>query len=120
MKRYTSDPEKAILYARQNGLCKCGAALFKGKYHIDHAVALVRGGTDTLDNKQLLCIPCHKAKTFHPRSKATTLGSDIGEAAKTKRLIRKRERPKSKRKMQSRGFRKDLSKHFDGSITPRK
>ena len=30
---------------------------------LDHIVALVNGGTDTSDNRQGLCEPCHKDKT---------------------------------------------------------
>ena len=30
---------------------------------LDHIVALVNGGSDTRDNKQGLCKPCHKIKT---------------------------------------------------------
>jgi 5-methylcytosine-specific restriction protein A len=30
---------------------------------LDHIVALVNGGTDTSDNRQGLCTPCHEAKT---------------------------------------------------------
>ena len=30
---------------------------------LDHIQALVNGGTDTPDNRQGLCVPCHEAKT---------------------------------------------------------
>lgn len=38
---------------------KCSAA---GLYHVDHAVPLVVGGTNDLDNLQLLCPPCNLKK----------------------------------------------------------
>lgn len=57
----------------------------------DHERALARGGTDTLDNIRPVHRDCHKRKTFG--TGATTLGSDIHEAAKTKRLERKRLTP---------------------------
>lgn len=31
--------------------------------HVDHVVALINGGTESFDNLQLLCEPCHKVKT---------------------------------------------------------
>lgn len=32
-------------------------------FELDHIVALVNGGSDTRDNRQLLCLDCHRAKT---------------------------------------------------------
>ena len=50
---------------RDCGLCQmCEAA---GRVslgtEVDHKVALADGGSDTDDNKWLLCTPCHEAKT---------------------------------------------------------
>jgi 5-methylcytosine-specific restriction endonuclease McrA len=36
----------------------------------DHIINLAAGGTDTVDNMQWLCDPCHKPKTEHERKTA--------------------------------------------------
>ena len=35
----------------------------KGKFHLDHIVALANGGTNDLTNIQLLCTACHGDET---------------------------------------------------------
>lgn len=86
------------LLDRQGGKCGngCGTVLVeKPRNFIDeHLRALGRGGSNALKNRALWCIQCSKAKTFG--NGATTLGSDLGEIAKTKRLIRKRTKPKTR------------------------
>ncbi len=88
MKRYTSGIDLQALCERQGWKCaKCPSPINAGTiFHIDHVTALALGGEDTTENKQLLCVPCHKTKTFG--TKATTLGSDIHAIAKSKRLAR--------------------------------
>lgn len=55
----------------------------------DHEIALVNGGTDTLDNMRAVHrADCHKRKTHG--NGATIAGSDRGKAIKTKRLVEKR------------------------------
>lgn len=79
----------------------------------DHALALARGGKDELDNIVPLHIDCHKLKTFGRKHRR--LASDIFEIAKTKRLIRKRDKPKPKTKIPSRGFSKHWRRKMDGT-----
>jgi 5-methylcytosine-specific restriction endonuclease McrA len=56
------------LFKKQRGRCiGCRASLRKTGYHIDHVIALSRGGTNTDSNVQLLCPPCNQAKhAKHP------------------------------------------------------
>jgi 5-methylcytosine-specific restriction protein A len=42
---------------------KCGTLLTLDLCQIDHIVARVNGGEDNDGNCQVLCIPCHAAKT---------------------------------------------------------
>lgn len=52
------------LYAMQQGRCAafwCAVELHGG-YHVDHIVALVRGGSNNPDNLQLLCPSCNTSK----------------------------------------------------------
>jgi hypothetical protein len=117
-KRYTRRSDIERLKRLQNHQCaKCGCQL--EVFHIDHHIALVFGGTDTFENKQLLCVQCHKVKTFG--TKATTVGSDIHGAAKIRRILAKTScKPKKKGLLKSRGFDRTLTRHFDGSVSRRK
>jgi 5-methylcytosine-specific restriction endonuclease McrA len=71
---------------------RCQAPLEFAEFHYDHIDPDFFGADDRaeLDNCQLLCRQCHKAKTKH----------DIKNIAKTKRIINKRiKAKKSKRPM---------------------
>lgn len=94
--RYTSKKEIAQIFLSQDGRCKRCSAKVSLHFLIDHIQPLSRGGTDTLDNKQILCTECHRRKTFHPRSEATTLGSDVYEARKTDRLVKGKTKSRSR------------------------
>jgi len=46
---------------RDDGYCqRCGTP---GANQVDHIVPLAEGGTDALENLQLLCEPCHRSKS---------------------------------------------------------
>lgn len=90
--RYTSRRDVAVLFLRQDGKCNLCPRKLRDSFRIDHIIPLWNGGTDTLENKQVLCIDCHDGKTFG--SPATSYGSDIHEFAKTERL--RKGKPKSK------------------------
>jgi hypothetical protein len=123
-KRYTSKKDRATLFLRQNGRCNgkgCDTKLVPGNYIIEHVQPLSRGGTDTLDNKALRCKACADKKTLHPRSKASTIGGDTFEFWKTKRMAGETCQPTGQGlRLRSRGFRKDLTRRFDGTVVPRK
>lgn len=42
---------------------KCGRVVEGQDCHIDHIVAKRHGGTDSLENLQVLCRRCHQSKT---------------------------------------------------------
>jgi len=68
--------------ARANGHCEnkiCGAVLKTGEAEVDHILPCELGGEPTLANAQVICKPCHKAKT----------GNDV-------RRIRKSDRSRDK------------------------
>ncbi|WP_201269096.1 HNH endonuclease [Sinorhizobium meliloti] len=91
---------RAQAFERCGGLCeKCGARLKVGESEYDHIVPAALGGDATLDNAQVLCIPCH-------RGVGAKTSDDIKAIAKTKRNWLKHTGawPKSKAKIQSRGF----------------
>lgn len=50
---------------RDNGLCQpcLEGGRVNAASHVDHKTPKSRGGTDTDDNLQAICVACHKAKT---------------------------------------------------------
>lgn len=67
--------EVLALLEKQCGKCPYCAASIRGKYHIDHVLPLSRGGTNAIENIQLLCPPCnHRKYTKHPLIFARELG----------------------------------------------
>ena len=67
------------LFLKRKGTCAaCTQKIEAGKaWDIDHILPLALGGTNEPHNLQILCRPCHRAKTTH---------CDIPRLAKTKRL----------------------------------
>ncbi|MCP5017615.1 MAG: HNH endonuclease [Ketobacter sp.] len=61
---------RQIVIRRDQGLCQ--ECQRQGRVtagnEVDHVTSKARGGTDALDNLQLLCNPCHKAKTARERN----------------------------------------------------
>jgi hypothetical protein len=76
--------DKVGILLRQAHCPLCGAMLGRGKIEWDHELALARGGHDHPSNIRAVHKACHDKKTRG--NGATTLGSDIGEIAKTSRL----------------------------------
>lgn len=101
MKRYTSKRDRAELFLRQDGKCKCGVKLVKENTIVEHSTPLALGGLDVLENKYLNCRDCAAIKTNGGPSKATTYGSDIHAIAKTRRL-RGETKPRRKKKIPGR------------------
>lgn len=66
---WTGMRDRNRIRQRDNGLCQ--ACLDKNIVtigtEVDHIIPLHKGGPDTDDNKQLLCDPCHVAKTRQER-----------------------------------------------------
>lgn len=110
-RRYLTPKRKAELWQRQNGGCaECRAPLVLA--HADHKNPLWCTGDNAADNWQLLCIPCHGAKTKR----------EAAARAKTKRLENIRLHGTKKRrgrKMQSRGFQTRLRRRMSGVVEVR-
>ena len=106
-RKYYTDAEWDAQLARQGGLCASWGCTSSGPFHADHHIP---NAWEPGKPSQLLCIPCHKAKTKQ----------DVKNIAKVKR-IRKREagETKKKRPIPGRGFDKTKTKGFDGKVRPR-
>lgn len=60
---YRTEQNMDALYGRQRGVCKgCGNHYRHKDFHFDHVVAQKKGGSDELDNLQLLCGHCNSTK----------------------------------------------------------
>jgi 5-methylcytosine-specific restriction endonuclease McrA len=57
-----TDAQISNLYEKQRGKCAVCFSRLGAKYHIDHVVPLVAGGANSIDNIQLLCVPCNLSK----------------------------------------------------------
>lgn len=78
MRREFSKKTKLAAFQRCNGICEaknCGVKLTPGKYTYDHRVPDQLGGEPTLENCQVICSACDKAKTRQ----------DAGDIAKARR-----------------------------------
>lgn len=51
------------MFARQRGECAICATSIRDGYHVDHVIALTRGGTNWCGNLQLLCASCNQHKS---------------------------------------------------------
>ena len=61
--RYNSLENRKRLYGEQAGHCAGCAGHFEARHlEVDHIIALKKGGTDALDNLQLLCGNCNRIK----------------------------------------------------------
>lgn len=61
--RYNSAPNKTKLYGEQGGYCAGCNTHFKDPHlEVDHIIARSKGGTDHIDNLQLLCSNCNRIK----------------------------------------------------------
>ena len=55
--------QKHVLYGKQEGMCKGCRSLFQFRnFTIDHVIPQSKGGSDHLDNLQLLCGACNSVK----------------------------------------------------------
>ena len=61
--RYNSPQNKTLLYGEQGGDCNgCGTHFQKQHLEVDHIIAESVGGTDYIENLQLLCGNCNRIK----------------------------------------------------------
>ncbi len=70
---------KHVLFGQQEGLCVGCKGDFPFKlFEVDHRVPRSRGGTDHLDNLQLLCSSCNRIKGDRPQEYLVARLAEIG------------------------------------------
>ena len=70
---------KHVLFGQQEGLCNGCKGDFPFKlFEVDHRVPRSRGGTDHLDNLQLLCSSCNRIKGDRPQEYLVARLAEIG------------------------------------------
>ena len=73
---------KHVLFAQQEGLCAGCRGDFPFKLvEVDHKVPQSRGGTDHLENLQLLCSSCNRIKGDRPQEYLMAWLAEIGAGA---------------------------------------
>lgn len=106
-RKYYTQKEWDAQLERQGGLCATWGCASAGPFHADH---FIPNKWEPGKPTQLLCKPCHKAKTK----------LDVKKIAKVKRIQKKaRGETKKKRKITNRGFDKTKTKGFDGKVKDR-
>ena len=92
---------KLAAWERSGGHCECCGQKIIGTPEYHHRVPCAVGGSNALDNCQVLAVKCHKLRTAQ---------IDVPEIAKSHRIFEKRIGARSKPS----GFR--FWRGFDGSI----
>jgi 5-methylcytosine-specific restriction endonuclease McrA len=92
-RREFSRKTRALAFERCNGSCEsCGARLKVGEGEYDHILPDVFSGEPTIENCQVLCRACHKAKTRIDNlaaKKSTRVRDKASGAFRSKRGFRK-------------------------------
>jgi len=116
-KGFTKAQRRAV-YEEFNGLCGCGCEepLAGERWEIDHAIELEFGGAHDLSNWVPMLAGHHRRKT----------SANAPKVAKVRRIVKRESQgPKpskfrSGRKLQSPGFRRDITRNMRGQIVRRR
>ena len=91
MRHEFTNATKLAAWKRAHGHCEQCGILFAGKRgHYDHIVSCAMGGSNELDNCQLICEPCHREKTGKEDIPAIAKSNRVRErhaGIRTKRAI---------------------------------
>lgn len=61
----TKELIRLYLLTKANGKCQHCGLVIVDKFHIHHKIKYIDGGTDKLDNLEVLCVSCHGKTHIH-------------------------------------------------------
>ena len=111
-RRQLSTRARLNLFLAHKGRCaSCTLPIPPGKgWDIDHIIPLALGGSDTTDNMQILCRPCHGTKTTK---------RDVPVIAKVERIRAKHLGAASSRRAMEGGRKSFYKKAIGGRVVSR-
>ena len=111
-RRQLSTKARLNLFLSYKGRCaSCTLPIPPGKgWDIDHIIPLALGGSDTTDNMQILCRPCHGTKTTK---------RDVPVIAKVERIRAKHLGAARSRRAMAGGKNSNFKRTFDGQTLRR-
>lgn len=110
-RRFISTRERVRLFQRAGGCCQlCGMKIAAGAgFDVDHITPLELGGADDTPNFQVVCRPCHRAKSVR----------DIKDIRRAQRREARQIGAKVSRNPLPCGKRSPWRKKLDGSVVRR-
>lgn len=122
-RRRSITPQEKIASLRYWGVFICGycgeAIVFGQPLHFAHGVADALGGSTKPENLRPAHAECHVKATHHKLGKHTTYASENWEIKHANDLAAG-PKPRKGRQIQSKGFDRTRTRHFDGTISPRR
>ncbi len=112
-RRSLSNMDRLNLFIQRHGQCAhCEMKIMPGKrWDVDHVIPIALGGSNNVENLQILCWSCHITKTAY---------EDIPRIAKTHRLLVRHHGAKRSRRPLPCGRESPFKKTMDGRIVKRK
>jgi len=112
-RRSLSNMDRLNLFIKRHGQCAhCEMKIMPGKrWDVDHVIPIALGGSNNVENLQILCWSCHITKTAY---------EDIPRIAKTHRLLVRHHGAKRSRRPLPCGRDSPFKKTMDGRIVKRK
>lgn len=112
-RRSLSNMDRLNLFIQRHGQCAhCEMKIMPGKrWDVDHVIPIALGGSNNVENLQILCWSCHITKTAY---------EDIPRIAKTHRLLVRHHGAKLSRRPLPCGRDSPFKKTMDGRIVKRK
>lgn len=112
-RRSLSNMDRLNLFIQRHGQCAhCEMKIMPGKrWDVDHVIPIALGGSNNVENLQILCWSCHITKTAY---------EDIPRIAKTHRLLVRHHGAKRSRRPLPCGRDSPFKKTMDGRIMKRK
>jgi 5-methylcytosine-specific restriction endonuclease McrA len=112
-RRSLSNMDRLNLFIQRHGQCAhCEMKIMPGKrWDVDHVIPIALGGSNNVENLQILCWSCHITKTAY---------EDIPRIAKTNRLLVRHHGANRSRRPLPCGRDSPFKKTMDGRIVKRK